>query len=89
MGITRNEVAAAVREIIQADLKFSGVDLPDDLELVGGGLALDSLDLLMLITGIEKRFGLKVSQRKLDQETMSSIGAFVDFTHRELMDVGR
>lgn len=89
MGITRDDIAAAVREIITTDLKFSGMDLPDSLELVGGGLALDSLDLLMLVTGIEKRFGHKIPQKKLGRETMSTIGIFIDFAHRELAEAGR
>ena len=61
MTMQREQVATAVREILQVDLKFAGMDLPDELPLIGGGLALDSLDLLMLVTGIEKRFGHKIA----------------------------
>lgn len=71
-------------EIIQNDLKFAGMDVPDDLQLVGGGLALDSLDLLMLVTGIEKRFGHKIPTKKLGRDTMETVGKFVDFAHEEL-----
>ncbi len=78
-----------MREIIQADLKFQGMDLPDSLELVGGGLALDSLDLLMLVTGLEKRFGHKIPQKKLGRDTMSTIGVFIDFAHHEFAEAGR
>lgn len=70
------------------DLKFAGIELPDELELVGGGLALDSLDLLMLVTGIEKRFGHKIPQKKLGPDSMGSIGRFVDFAHAELGAAG-
>lgn len=84
MAPTRDQVKAAVTELIQVDLKFTGMDVPDDLQLVGGGLALDSLDLLMLVTGIEKRFGHKIPPRKLGKETMSTVGTFVDFAHAEL-----
>jgi acyl carrier protein len=89
VAISRDQVANAVREIIQTDLKFAGIDLPDSLELIGGGLALDSLDLLMLVTGIEKRFGHKIPQKKLGKDTMSSVGVFIDFAHRELAEAGR
>lgn len=81
---TRDQVKAAVVDLIQTDLKFTGMEVPDDLQLVGGGLALDSLDLLMLVTGIEKRFGHKIPHKKLGKETMATVGAFVDFAHAEL-----
>ena len=45
MTMQREQVASAVREILQVDLKFAGMDLPDELPLIGGGLALDSLGL--------------------------------------------
>jgi len=81
---TRDQVSAAVREIICVDLKFSGMEVTDDLKLVGGGLELDSLDLLLMVTSIEKRFGHKITQRKLGRETMSTAGSFIDFVHQEL-----
>lgn len=89
VSISRSDVAAAVREILQVDLKFTGMDLPDDLALVGSGLSLDSLDLLMLVTGLEKRFGHKIPQAKLGPKTMGTIGGFVDFAHSELVAAGK
>ncbi len=89
MSVSRPEIASAVREILQVDLKFAGMELPDELALVGGGLALDSLDLLMLVTGIEKRFGHKIPQKKLGPETMGTVGKFIDFAHAELVTAGR
>jgi len=89
VSVSRPEVAKAVREILEVDLKFAGMDLPDDLPLVGSGLALDSLDLLMLVTGLEKRFGQKIPQKKLGPDTMATIGRFIDFAQSELAGAGR
>ncbi len=89
MTVEREQVFEAVREIIRTDLKFTGVDIVNDLELVGGGLGLDSLDLLMLVTGIEKRFGHKIPQQKLDRETMGTVGRFVDFATAEIAAASR
>ena len=88
MAASRQDVAKAVREILETDLKFAGMELPDDLAMVGSGLMLDSLDLLMLITGIEKRFGHKVARGKLGSKSMGSIGEFINFIHSELIDGG-
>ena len=84
MSATREQIFQTVCDIIHTDLKFSGMDVTDDLELVGGGLALDSLDLLMLVTGIEKRFGHKIATKSLNRDTMGPVGRFVDFAQSEL-----
>jgi acyl carrier protein len=87
--VTRDQVLEAIREIIRTDLKFAGMEINEDLELVGGGLGLDSLDLLMLVTGIEKRFGHKIPQKKLNRDTMGTVGRFADFACAELSAAGR
>ncbi len=89
MGTTRDDVAEAVRQIIRVDLKFADIEIPDSLELVGGGLSLDSLDLLMMVSALEKRFGHKSPQKKLRRETMATVGALIEFTHAELVEAGK
>jgi acyl carrier protein len=81
---TKDTVGTAVREILETDLKFAGMDLPDDLAMVGDGLMLDSLDVLMLITAIEKRFGHKIPKGKLGAKSMPNIGGFIEFVYLEL-----
>ena len=77
MPVSRDEILDAIREIIRNDLKFAGMEIGDDLELVGGGLSLDSLDLLMLVTG------------KLNRDTMGTVGGFADFAFAELSSAGK
>jgi acyl carrier protein len=89
VAVQRAEVLGAIQEIIRVDLKFSGMEIGDDLELVGGGLGLDSLDLLMLVTGIEKRFGHKIPHKRLNRESMGTVGRFADFVVAELASAGR
>ncbi len=89
MPVSRDEILDAIREIIRNDLKFAGMEIGDDLELVGGGLSLDSLDLLMLVTGIEKRYGHKIPQKKLNRDTMGTVGGFADFAFAELSSAGK
>lgn len=84
MTPSKDTVGTAVREILETDLKFAGMDLPDDLAMVGDGLMLDSLDVLMLITAIEKRFGHKIPKGKLGAKSMPNIGGFIEFVHLEL-----
>lgn len=76
---TNMDVMDVVVEIMQTDLKLGDMPLDRDTQLVGGDLGLDSLDLLMLVTGIEKKLDMKIPNDKLGQDTMETIGRFVDF----------
>ena len=73
------DVMSIVIEVMRTDLKLGDVPLDRDTPLVGGELGLDSLDLLMLVTGVEKTMGMKIPNEKLGQDTMETIGRFVDF----------
>lgn len=73
------DVMSIVIEVMRTDLKLGDVPLDRDTPLVGGDLGLDSLDLLMLVTGVEKTMGMKIPNEKLGQDTMETIGRFVDF----------
>ena len=86
--VSRDKVFSVVQKIVQVDLKFSGIEVVDELQLVGGGLELDSLDLLMLDTGIDKEFTYKISPKKLNRDSMSTVGKFVDFVFSELAAAG-
>ena len=86
--VSRDKVFSVVQKIVQVDLKFSGIEVVDELQLVGGGLELDSLDLLMLVTGIDKEFTYKISPKKLNRDSISTVGKFVDFVFSELAAAG-
>jgi len=71
-----------LRSIMRRDLKLGdGAELPPDLPLIGGDYDLDSLDMLMLVTSIEKEFGINVSEGTIGRDafqTLGSLAAFVD-----------
>ena len=77
--VENQDVMSIVIEVMRIDLKLGDATLDRDTPLVGGELGLDSLDLLMLVTGVEKKMGMKVPNDKLGQDTMETIGRFVDF----------
>ena len=76
------ETLEQVKRVIRRDLKL-GPDEPiaDDMPLIGGELDLDSLDVLMLLTSLEKRFGIKVADREVGRaifESVSTLAAYVE-----------
>jgi acyl carrier protein len=87
--VERAAVFDVVERTIHKDLKLAGARVDDSTRMVGGDLELDSLDLLMLVTGIEKAFGVKLPANQLGPQTMATVGAFVDFAHGRIASNGQ
>ncbi len=83
-SMANTDVLSVVMEVISTDLKLGDMPIDRDTPLVGGELGLDSLDLLMMVTGTEKRLGIKIPNEKLGRDTMESVGRFVDFVEDQL-----
>ena len=79
MPETPADLQDIVFDVLRTDLKLGAIDLSRDTAMVGEELGLDSLDLLMVVTGTEKRLGIKIPNDRLGPDTMRTIGAFVDF----------
>lgn len=79
MTDSQNELLETVCDVLRTDLKLGGITLTRETPLVGDELGLDSLDLLMVVTGTEKRIGIKIPNDRLGRDTMATVGAFVDF----------
>ena len=77
-----SETLEQVKRVIRRDLKLGPEEpIADDMPLIGGELDLDSLDVLMLLTSLEKRFGIKVSSREVGRtifENVSTLAAYVE-----------
>lgn len=79
-----DDIHLAIEEILRDDLKLGETKVPRDKLLFDGELGLDSLDALMLVTGIEKRLGIKLPNKNLGKESMSTIDHFADFVLGEI-----
>ncbi len=71
-----------VKNVIRTSLKLDGrVVLSDDMALAGGEHDLDSLDILLIVTGLEKEFGITINDAAMSKsafESVASLAAFVD-----------
>ena len=54
----------------------------DDDPLFGGGLDLDSVDLLDLVVGVEKEYGLRITSAAQGREILSSVSSLAEHIHR-------
>ena len=73
-SITPNpEMVEALIALLRRDLKLGDdVVITPETQLFGGEHDLDSLDVLLLLTSIEKQFGLKVPNESIRQEAFST-----------------
>jgi len=79
MAVT-SETMQRVKGILQTSLKIDqGTELADDMALAGGEYDLDSLDILLVITEIEKHFGVKIREGTMDKNAFSTVRTLAEF----------
>jgi acyl carrier protein len=70
-----DEVLEKIKRIVVEDLDLSlkYEDLDETVPLFAGGLALDSVIIVELISFIEKRFGIELQDEALNTETFKNL----------------
>ncbi len=72
-----------VKSVLRNSLKLDeSAQLADDMPLVGGEYDLDSLDILLVITNIEKEFGVRISEGTMDRRAFATIRTLADFVEQ-------
>ena len=72
----------ALKRFIVRRLRLDQVDpasIADDAPLVGGGLNLDSIDLLELVVGLEKEYGVKIADVGEGRRALASVRSLAEF----------
>jgi acyl carrier protein len=85
----RAEVDVRVRLLLARVLEQGTEDvrsLPESTPLFGGGLSLDSLTGLELLTGIEQEFGVDIAADDLNLDSLQTIGTLVHYLSGRLLD---
>ena len=66
--------------ISKLKLKISPDEIKEDTPIFGAdGLDLDSIDILELIVGIKKEFGVEIADRKVAEKVFITIGSIVQY----------
>ena len=69
-----------VKTLLRRDLKL-GPDavIEDDTPLMGGEYDLDSLDVLLIVTSVEKEFGFKIPNESVGKDAFRSITTLASY----------
>ena len=72
-----------IQRIIRRDLKLGdSAALSEHMPLVGGDLDLDSLDVLLMLTSLEKEFGFKITSETIDRSAFATVRTLADYVDR-------
>ena len=73
------------RTVIQSlELQLSEADIADDEVLFGGGMGLDSIGVLQIVFGLEREFGIEVTDDELRVELFDSIETVTEYVESKL-----
>lgn len=74
------QILERVQTILRRDLKLGpDTPIPPDMPFFGGDVDLDSLDILLLVTSIEKELGVKIPSDKVGKEVFQNVTTLVQF----------
>src|SRR6476660_724195 len=76
------ETLDQIKVLLRRDLKLGpDIPIPDDMPFAGTDADFDSLDILLLLTSIEKQFPIKIPSEVVGKEVfrnVSTLAAYVD-----------
>ena len=82
MSGNNHGLTSELKRFIVRRLRLEQVDpesIEDGAPLVGGGLDLDSIDLLELVVGLEKEYGLKIADVAEGRRILTSVRSLAEF----------
>ena len=81
--MSENSTIDLVKCVIRECLKLEPTtEIPDDMEFRGGQHDVDSLDVLLIVTELERRFGISISDSEMSKEDFASVAALVALVDR-------
>jgi acyl carrier protein len=76
------ELLSELKEKILKELQLEDInpeDLADDTPFFGGGLGLDSVDLLLLVALLDREYGVEIFSRELGEKVFINIKTLAEY----------
>jgi 3-hydroxyacyl-[acyl-carrier-protein] dehydratase len=75
----RSTVTDRVKTIMRRDLKLGGdIVIEDSTTFFGGDADIDSLDVLLMLSSIEREFGIRIASEDVGKRVFQNVGTLVD-----------
>ena len=89
MSSPSNETLDQIKTLLRRDLKLGpDIEIPDDMPFAGTQADFDSLDILLLLTSIEKQFGIKIPSEVVGKEVFKNVSTLAAYVEREAASSG-
>jgi 3-hydroxyacyl-[acyl-carrier-protein] dehydratase len=77
------ELIQEIRDIVRRDLKLAADEpIPQEMPFFGGNVDLDSLDMLLLLTSIERKYGVKIPNETVGKEAFQNLASLAGYIQR-------
>jgi len=84
MPNARPQTLEQIKAIIRRDLKLGDVEIADDMPFFGADVDLDSLDILLLMTSIEKQFKVKIPSEAVGKQVFQNVSTLAAYVEEHL-----
>ena len=83
---TKTEIVSRLKSLIagELDVNIKPEQIADDAAFFEGGLGIDSIAIVELISLVEEEFGVQFSDDDLVPESFANLGALADLVARRL-----
>jgi 3-hydroxyacyl-[acyl-carrier-protein] dehydratase len=89
MSSPSRETLDQIKVLLRRDLKLGpDIEIPDDMPFAGTAADFDSLDILLLLTSIEKQFGIKIPSEVVGKEVFKNVSTLAGYVEREAASAG-
>jgi 3-hydroxyacyl-[acyl-carrier-protein] dehydratase len=84
-GAADEKTLEQVKMIIRRDLKLGpDIQISDDMPFFQSDVDLDSLDMLLLVTSIEKEFGIKIPSEDVGRRVFENVGTLAAYIQQQM-----
>jgi 3-hydroxyacyl-[acyl-carrier-protein] dehydratase len=89
MTSTPPQTLDQIKLLLRRDLKLGpDIPIPDDMPFAGTAADFDSLDILLLLTSIEKQFKIKIPSEVVGKEVFRNVSTLAAYVEREAGKAG-
>ena len=84
MSTARRETLDQIKVLLRRDLKLgSDIAIPDDMPFVGTEADFDSLDILLLLSSIEKQFKVRIPSEVVGKEVFRNVTTLAEYIDQQ------